>query len=334
MSREDDAIRGLLAHAAEPDRDAAAAVAARAAQVLRPTGALARLDEVCAWLAAWQRTDRPRVERPGVIVFAGDHGVTVEGVSAYPAAITEAMLRALNDGVATAAALARAVGAELRVVDTGVGRPTGNIAREPALSPDRFDECTAAGRSAVADLQPDLLVLGEMGIGNTTPAAAVAAALFGGPAEEWTGRGTGVDDETWARKVRVVEAARVRLRPDAGPIEILREVGGSELAAIAGATIEARRRSIPILLDGFVVTAAVAALEVLVPGALDHCLAAHRSPEPGHSLLLSKLGKEPLLDLGMRLGEASGALAAVPLVRLAAAAVIDVATFEEFGIGG
>jgi nicotinate-nucleotide--dimethylbenzimidazole phosphoribosyltransferase len=243
-----------------------------------------------------------------------------------------AMLRALQEGVATAAAMSRSVGADLHVVDVGVGDPTGNIAVEPAMSDARFRACFDAGREAVAKLECDLLIFGEMGIGNTTPAAAVAAALFGGPAEEWTGRGTGVDDETWSRKVAAVEAARARIPADASPLEILRQVGGAELAAIAGAMVEARARSIPVLLDGFVVTAAVAPLAVLQAGALDNCIAGHRSPEPGHSMLLDKLGLEPLLDLGMRLGEASGALAALPLVRLAATVVVDVATFEEWGL--
>lgn len=325
-------VAGVLATAPGPDEVSHDAVAERARNVLRPAGALARLDEVAAWLAGWQRTTRPAVRWPAVIVFAADHGVAERGVSAYPAAVTGAMLRALREGVATAAAMARAVGAELRVVDAGVGRPTGDIAREAALTREGFDEAFAAGRDAVAALSSDLLVLGEMGIANTTPAAAVAAALFGGPAEQWTGRGTGIDEQTWRHKVDVVDAARGRIPAGSGPVEILREAGGAELVALAGALVEARARSIPVLLDGFVVTSAAAVLEVLVPRALDNCLAAHRSPEPGHTLLLEKLAKEPLLDLGLRLGEASGALAAVPLVRLAAAAVVEVATFAEWGL--
>lgn len=332
MPSVDELVAGLLAGAPGPDEDARAAIVARAGRVLRPAGALSRLDEVCAWLAAWQRTAAPAVDRPAAVVFVADHGVAAEGVSAYPTEVTAAMLGALRKGVATAAAMARVVGADLRVVDVGTGRPTGNIALEPALTEGRFAECFESGRTAVIDLDCDVLVIGEMGIGNTTPAAAVAASLFGGPAEEWTGRGTGVDDATWSRKVAAVEAARRRVPAGAGPIEILRRTGGSELVAIAGAALEARLRSIPIVLDGFVVTAAVSALEALVAGALDHCLAGHRSPEPGHGLLLSKLGKDPLLDLGMRLGEASGALAALPLVRLAAASVVDVATFEELSL--
>jgi len=330
----DERVAALLAEAPGPDEAARGAVLARASRVLRPFGALARLDEVAGWLAAWQRTPSPGVRSPSAVVFVADHGVAEEGVSAYPAAVTAGMLGALRSGAATAAVMARQVGAHLEVVDVGVGVPTGNITVEPALDPGRFSRCFEAGRRAVAGFDTDLLVLGEMGIANTTPASAVSTALFGPPAEAWTGRGTGLDEDARARKVAVVETATRRLQPDTTPIEILRQVGGAELAAIAGAAVEARRRSVPVLLDGFVVTAAVAPLEVLHPGALDHVLAGHRSSEPGHELLLSKLGKEPLLDLDLRLGEGTGALAAVPLVRLAAAAVTDVATFEEWGLSG
>lgn len=328
----DEEIAPLLSDLPGPDEAAASAVRERASQVLRPLGALARLDEVAAWLAGWQRTAHPAVGKPGAIVFVADHGVAVEGVSAYPSEVTAAMLRALQGGAATAAVMAREIGARLQVVDLGVGRPSANLVREPALSKDRFRECFEAGRRAVAALDADLLVLGEMGIANTTPAAAVCAALFEGTAEEWTGRGTGIDDPAYARKVAAVEAARRRIEGFSGPLEVLREVGGPEMVAIAGATVEARRRWLPLLLDGFVVTAAVAPVEVARSGALDHCLAGHCSGEPGHRLLLDKLGKPPLLDLRLRLGEGSGALAAVPLVRLAAACVTDVATFQEWGL--
>ena len=328
----DDELRALLARLPEPDYTTAAAVGERAAQVLRPHRALARLDEVAVWLAGWQRTVRPRAQRPAAVVFVADHGVVSEGVSAYPAAVTAEMLRALRTGAATAAVMAREVGAHIEVVDVGVDRPTANLRHEPALTPDRFRESFAAGRGAVGGLDADLLVIGEMGIGNTTPAAAVSATLFGGPAEEWTGRGTGVDDATWARKVAVVDDARRRVGDGCGPMEALRQLGGAELAAMCGAFVEARLRSLPVVLDGFVATAAAAPLEVVRHGALDHCLAGHCSGEPGHRLLLDKLGKPPLLDLGLRLGEGSGALAAVPLVRLAAACVTDVATFAEWGL--
>jgi nicotinate-nucleotide--dimethylbenzimidazole phosphoribosyltransferase len=327
----DEQVAALLAEAPGPDGRAAAAVAERAGQVLRPAGALARLDELAVWLAAWQGTDRPAVRRPAVVVFAADHGVAVEGVSAYPAEVTAAMLKALREGVATASVLARHIGATLDVVDVGVGDPTGDLAREPALGTARFRACVEAGRRAVAGLDADLLVLGEMGIGNTTAAAAVTAILLGSSVEASTGRGTGVDDAGLARKLAAVEAARLRVG-SASPLEVLRQAGGAELAALAGAAVEARRRPLPLVLDGFVVTAAVAPLELAVPGALANAVAGHRSAEPGHRALLERLGKPPLLDLGMRLGEASGALAAVPLLRLAAAAVTEVATFTEWGL--
>lgn len=314
-----------------PDEAARAAVAARARDVLRPAGALERLDEVAVWLAGWQRSAIPGVQKPALVVFVADHGVTAEGVSAYPAEVTAAVYDSLRRGIATAPVLAADVGASVSVVDAGVGRPTGNIAEEPAIDDARFSECWDAGRAAIRGLDTDLLVLGEMGIGNTTAAAAVAAALFGRAPEDWTGRGTGIDDDTLRRKVEVVARA-CGGASGKSPLETLRELGGAEMVAVAGALVEARVSSIPVVLDGFVVTAAAAALEAERPGALDHCIAGHRSPEPGHSLLLEKLGKEPLLDLGLRLGEGSGALLAVPLVRMAARAVTQVATFDEEGL--
>jgi nicotinate-nucleotide--dimethylbenzimidazole phosphoribosyltransferase len=327
----DEHVAPLLVDLPSPDAAAAAAVAERAAHVLRPRGALARLDEVASWLAGWQRTTRPDVERPAAVVFVADHGVAEEGVSAYPQSVTEAMLRALQQGVATASMMADIVDATLDVVDVGVGRPTGNLAREPALSHERFAECMETGRDAVRGLDCDLLVLGEMGIGNTTAAAAVCAALFGLTAEDWAGRGTGLDDAGLARKVAVIETARRRVG-EVPPFEALRLLGGAELVSLVGATLEARAASIPVVLDGFVVTAAVAPLYLARRDALDHCIAGHCSAEPGHRLLLEKLGMRPLLDLDLRLGEGSGALAAVPLIRIAAAAVSKVATFEEWGL--
>jgi nicotinate-nucleotide--dimethylbenzimidazole phosphoribosyltransferase len=328
----DRQVAHLLAQAPGPHTRAAAAVAERARQVLRPAGALARLDELAEWLAAWQGTERPAVRRPAALVFAADHGVAASGVSAYPAEVTAAMVKALREGVATACVLARQVGATLEVVDVGVGVPTGDLTREPALDPARFRACVQAGRDAVAALDTDLLVLGEMGIGNTTAAAAVTAILLGRSAEASTGRGTGVDDAGLARKVAAVEAARRRVGTGAAPMEVLRQAGGAELAALAGAALEARLRRLPLVLDGFVVTAAVAPLELLRPGALANAVAGHRSAEPGHRALLERLGLRPLLELDLRLGEASGALAAVPLLRLAAAAVTEVATFGDWGL--
>jgi nicotinate-nucleotide--dimethylbenzimidazole phosphoribosyltransferase len=317
----------------QPDQDAMAAVKSRAGQVLRPLGALGRLDEIAAWLAGWQRTTSPDVDPVHCIVFASDHGIAAAGVSAYPSEVTESMLGAFRAGVATANAMCNTLGVRLGVVDVGVGRPTGNITMEPAMDQERFDEAWMAGRSAVSALEtPGLLVLGEMGIGNTTAAAVVCTSVFGGEAELWTGRGTGIDDRSLERKMAAVEAAARRIQ-GLSPLEVLREGGGAELVSIAGAVVEARLRSIPVVLDGFVVGAACVAIEAARPGILQHTIAGHCSAEPGHRLLLEKLGMEPILDLGLRLGEGSGALAAVPLIQLAAHAVTDVATFEEWGLG-
>src|SRR6476469_5183008 len=257
-------LASLLTDLPEPDESARAAVAGRAASVLRPAGALARLDEVAAWLGAWQRTERPAVDAPHAVVFAADHGVAAAaGVSAYPTEVTVAMLDALEKGAATAAAMTKALGMTLDVVDVGVGRPTGDLRFEPAMDAERFDEAVAA----------------------------VAATLYDEPAVEWCGRGTGLDDDGVARKIEAVEACRTRVRSiTSDPIEILRHAGGAELAAVAGAVAEARRRSIPVLLDGYVVSAAIAPLAVARPGALDHVLAAPRSAEPGHRRLLDRLG--------------------------------------------
>ncbi len=314
-----------------PDLLARQAVADRAARALRPSGGLGRLDDVAAWLAEWQRTDCPTVLSPVLVLAAADHGVTRRGVSASLPHVTRAVVDAIRAGVATSSVLARSAGVALRLVDAGVEAPTGDITVEAALDEPRLNELIELGRDTVADLDTDLLVLGETGSGNTTAAAAVAAALCGGPVENWVGRGSGVDDQGLERKLAVVEQARRRVSGQ-GPMEILRQLGGSEMAVLAGACLEARARSIPTLLDGFVVAASVAPLEFLMPGALAHCLPSHVSPEPGHARLLDRLGLRALLDLGIRVGEAAGALAAVPLLRMAAAGVVDVATFDEWGL--
>ena len=283
------------------------------------------------WLAGWQGTDRPVVAFPQAILFAADHGVATEGVSAYPAAVTPAMVKAIRAHKATASVLATCSGVELRVVDVGVERPTENLRVRSALSDRRFVEAAVAGVAAVDEADADLLVFGEMGIGNTTAASAVSASLFGGPVADWVGAGTGVEGEALANKKRVVADAVQRVGK-VDPIRTLQELGGSELVAIAAAVLRARQRRIPVVLDGFIATASVAPLAAAVPGALDHCLAGHCSGEPGHRMLLERLKLSPLLNLDLRLGEGSGALLAVPLIRMAAAAVMDVATFSEWGL--
>jgi nicotinate-nucleotide--dimethylbenzimidazole phosphoribosyltransferase len=315
------------------DDPARAAVTARAAEVLRPAGALRRLDEVVARMAAVQGTTSPKVTAPTVVVFAADHGVASSGVSAYPVDVTAAMLAAVRAGKATINAMAGAIGAAVDVYDVGVGEPTGDIRVETAMSPDRFATTisTAVGAvDAAADRGADLIVLGELGIGNTTVAEALAATLLGGDAALWVGRGTGVDDDGLGRKRAAVEAARSRVGGIVDPIEIMREVGGAELTAMAAACLRARQLQIPVILDGYLAGAAVLPLHCVDTEALDHCIAGHASAEPGHRRLLDEFGLEPLLDLELRLGEGSGALAAVPLVAMACSAVVDVPTFAEW----
>ncbi|CAB4858301.1 unannotated protein [freshwater metagenome] len=323
-----------LTHALQtlPERDesAFAAVTERAANILRPSGALARLDHVAAWVAAWQRTEHPAIRQPAALIFAADHGVNAAGVSAYPTEVTGAMLAAYRAGKSTINAFAVVAGASVEAIDVGVGRPTGDIRLEAALTHERFEQSIAAGRSAVESLEADLLVLGEMGIGNTTAAAAIASALGGGQAADWVGRGTGVDDDGLQRKRDAVQQAVSRIAGITDPLEIMREVGGAELVAIAAAIVAARHRRLPVMLDGYVVTAAALPLAVLSTSALDHCTVGHCSAEPGHRRLLARLGMQPLLDLDMRLGEGSGAMAAVPLVAMACAGVTDVPTFGEW----
>lgn len=306
------------------------AVRKRADNVLRPAGALAWLDDVAVWKAGWQRSSTPSVERPAVLVFAADHGVTVAGVSNYPSEVTAAMLAATQQGRATINAFARTANATVTAVDVGVGVPTGDMRHEAALTPERFDQITTIAFDAVDALDTDLLVLGELGIGNTTAAAAIAAAFAGGEATMWVGRGTGIDDAGLERKQAAVRESVRRIAGVVDPLEILREVGGSELVGMAAAAVAARHRSIPVVLDGYICTASMLPLHVAEATALDHCIVGHCSSEPGHRLLLERLGKHPLLDLEMRLGEGSGAMAAIPIVNMACAGVVEVATFDEW----
>jgi len=324
-------LHELLDELPGPDTACAAAVHERAAQILRPSGALAWLDELAEWIAGWQRTERPRIGRPVGLIFAADHGVAAaEAVSAYPTDVTAAMFDAYRHGRSTISAFARQVGATVVAVDVGIGKPTNDIRYEPALEPPRFDEIVDAAVAAVDRLDGDLLVVGEMGIGNTPPSAAIAAALAGGETAAWVGRGTGIDDAGLDRKRHAVQQAVRRIAGVTDPIEVLREVGGAELVAIAAAVIAARHRSLPVVLDGYVVTASVLPLVMSEPTALDHCIVGHCSAEPGHRRLLERLGKRPLLDLDMRLGEGSGAMAAVPLVAMACAGITEVPTFSEW----
>ena len=316
-----------------PDSDHAAAnaVMARQVELTKPPGSLGRLEYLVAWLARWGRNP-PRIDKADVLVFAGNHGVTVLGVSPFPAAVTAQMVANFAAGGAAINQLADAAAATLRVIPLDLERPTADFTAEPAMDEPSFVAAVAAGYAAVRP-EADLVCLGEMGIGNTTAAAAVAAALFGGGGIRWAGRGTGVDDRGLKRKQEVIDRALARhARILDDPLLVAAALGGRELAAILGATLAARHRRIPVLLDGFVCTAAAAPLIRLRPDALDHAQAAHVSAEAGHRALLQELNLRPLLDLGMRLGEGSGAALAVSVLRAALACHDGMATFAEAGV--
>lgn len=321
----------MLVNLPGPDRVSHTAVAERGAANLRPAGACSRLESVTAWLAGWQSTATPRVEKPHVAVFGASHGVAADGVSAYPAEVTRVMVSAMDQGVATVTAMAKQVGASFAFHDAGVNEPTANIRIDDAMTPEEFDAAVRVGVAAVEEVDADLLVFGEVGIGNSTPAAAVTAAVLGGAAGEWAGPGTGVEGDALAYKRAVVSEAVARVG-EISPLEALRRLGGKEIVAMAGATMAARHRGIPVVLDGFISTAAVVPLHAAEATALDHTWAGHSSGEPGHLRQLAAIDKEPLLSLDLCLGEGSGAVAAIPILQIACASVIDVATFEEFGL--
>jgi nicotinate-nucleotide--dimethylbenzimidazole phosphoribosyltransferase len=311
---------------------ASAAAAQREDTLTKPPGSLGRLEDLVAWLAHWQGHAPPRLDRVDILVFAGNHGVTKQGVSAYPAEVTAQMVANFAAGGAAINQLARAAGARLRVIPLSLEQPTADFTQAPALTEPEFLAAVAAGYNAVS-ADCDLICLGEMGIGNTTAAAALAAALFGGRGTRWAGRGTGIDDEGLQRKRAVIDSALDRhaaLLND--PIKIAAALGGRELAAILGAALAARRQNIPVLLDGFVCTAAVAPLWKLRSDTLAHALAGHVSAEAGHRMLLDELSLKPLVDLNMRLGEASGAAVALLILRAALACHTGMATFAEAGV--
>jgi len=329
-----DEIRAFCRELSAGDAQAEAAALARQQSLTKPPGSLGRLEQLAAWLARWQGREVPRLDRVTIAVFAGNHGVAARGVSAYPQAVTVQMVANFSAGGAAINQLAKAGGAELAVVPLDLDRPTGDITIEPAMTTDEFLAAVDTGWRTVPP-RSDLLAVGEMGIANTTVAAALCAAFFDGGAARWVGRGTGVDEAGLARKRDAVEVALRRHQNILGdPLAAGAALSGRELAAILGAVLAARRHSMPTLLDGFVATAAAVPLVRLDPSALDHCLAAHVSAEHGHRHLLRELGLDPLLDLGMRLGEASGAATAIQILRAALACHAGMATFAEAGVAG
>ena len=329
-----DEIRALLSQLPGPDFAAGTAAAARQAQLTKPAGSLGRLEELAIWMATWQAKHPPRLDQPRTLVFAANHGVAARGVSAYPAAVTAQMVQNFIAGGAAVNQLCRVFDAGLKVYEMNLDRPSGDIVAEPAMSEEECARAMAYGMMAV---EPgiDALALGEMGIGNTTAAAALCAGLFGGAAELWTGPGTGVAGAALEAKRAVVAQAVARHRPAAGDaFDMLRRLGGLEFAAIAGAVMAARLGRVPVLLDGFASTAAAAVLFAADPRALDHCVVAHRSAEPGHLRLIEQIGQRPLFDFGMRLGEASGATLGFGVLRAAVACHTGMATFAEAGVSG
>jgi nicotinate-nucleotide--dimethylbenzimidazole phosphoribosyltransferase len=320
--------------AALPAGDDRAADAVRTRQLIltKPPGSLGKLEDLAVWLARWQGREMPRLERVEILVFAGNHGVVAQGVSPFPPEVTAQMVENFATGGAAINQLAACVGATLRVIPLDLATPTRDMTEAPALDEAAFLAAAEIGFASVAP-NTDLLALGEMGIGNTTSAAALAAALFGGGGKRWAGRGTGLDDAGLLRKQAVVDAALLRHATLLNhPLLAAMALGGRELAAILGAVLATRLQRTPVLLDGFVCTAAAAPLARIEPTALDHTRIAHRSAEAGHGALAAELGLEPILDLGMRLGEASGAAVAIAILRAAVACHTGMATFAEAGV--
>lgn len=330
--RDFAAVRAAALTLPAPDSDMMAAARERDLQLTKPTGALARLEDCVFHLAGWQRRAIPRLDDIHIAIFAGNHGVAARGVSAYPAEVTVQMVANFERGGAAINQLARLHGATLSVAALDLDRPTEDFSVAAAMTEA---DCLAAINTGAAAVPSscDLLVPGEMGIGNTTTAAALAAALYGGNAASWVGPGTGVNGDALANKIGVVDAALGFHAVSLGdPLEALRRVGGRELAALFGAVLMARLESVPVLLDGFVVGAAAGVLARLNPGGLEHCLAGHVSAEPGHRRLLSELQKPALLDLGMRLGEGAGAAVAIGLLKAAVVCHTGMATFAEASV--
>ncbi|GAB3876279.1 nicotinate-nucleotide--dimethylbenzimidazole phosphoribosyltransferase [Kibdelosporangium lantanae] len=344
----------MFPYVSPPDESAKRDAQARQDRLTKPAGALGRLEELGVWVASCQGVCPPRpFTRPRVVVFAGDHGIAQHGVSAYPAEVTAQMVGNFLAGGAAVNVLAATAGATVRVVDmsvaTDVAAPeqvtefkvrqgSGAIDREDALTEDELTKAVEAGRT-IADQEvdggADLLVAGDMGIGNTTPAAVIVAALTGAEPVAVVGRGTGIDDQTWMRKTAAIRDALRRARKvSAEPLQLLRTTAGADIAAMAGFLAQAAIRRTPVILDGVVSGAAALVAEEMAPGARLWWVAGHRSTEPAHKLTLEQLGLEPVLDMGMRLGEGSGAVTALPIVAMATRILAEMATFDDAGVSG
>ncbi|HEX2043840.1 MAG TPA: nicotinate-nucleotide--dimethylbenzimidazole phosphoribosyltransferase [Acidimicrobiales bacterium] len=352
---DDCAFRRAAAALRPPDPEAASEAAAHHLRLTKPRGSLGVLEALGARLAGMAGTFPPPVPAPATVaVFAADHGVVAEGVTPWPQQVTAQMVATFCAGGAAVNVLARHARAHVLVVDVGVvaalepapglrrakvRRGTANLAREPAMSVADAERALDVGAEVAAEAVRGgarCLVTGDMGIANTTPSAALIAASTGRPAAAVTGRGTGIDDATWARKVAVVERALGRAEADGtstgGPLAVLASLGGLEIAALAGFVVGGAAARVPVVVDGVVALAGLLAATALVPDVLPYCVAGHRSTEPGASAALAHLGLEPLLDLGLRLGEGTGALLALPLVEAAAKVLREMATFDSAGV--
>lgn len=324
-------FRALLADQPSADHDVLAAAADHNMQLTKPPGALGRLEDLALWYRSWRGGENAEITAPQVIVFAGNHGVAARGVSAFPAEVTEQMVLNFQHGGAAINQIAKANGATLDVVALELDRPTQDFTQGPAMTEDDLVAALKAGWDAVST-DADLLVVGEMGIANTTAAAALSAALLGGEAADWTGRGTGVDDAGLSLKTQVVAEGAALHKGQGDGLEMLRRLGGRELAGMVGAMARARALRVPVILDGYICTAAALTLAHTHEGALDHAVAGHLSPEGGHGRMLEALDKEPLLQLGMRLGEASGGALAIAVMKGAMACHAGMATFAQAGV--
>lgn len=301
-------------------------------QLTKPPGSLGRLEELAIWYSSWRGEVAPKLRFPQIVVFAGNHGVTTQGISAFPSEVTQQMVMNFQHGGAAINQLCKVFGVKLNVIALDLDNPTADLTTGPAMSEAECVKALTIGWNAV-DKSTDLFVAGEMGIGNTTSAAAISYALYGGAASDWVGRGTGIDDIGLEKKAQVVATSLIS-NPTSitNGIEALRCLGGRELAAIAGSIASARAKSIPVILDGFICSAAAACLENTISGSLDHCVAGHESNENAHRALLGYLKKEPILTLGMRLGEASGGALAIAVLQGALACHSGMATFAEAGV--
>jgi nicotinate-nucleotide--dimethylbenzimidazole phosphoribosyltransferase len=317
-----------------PAASTAAAQAARARQdtLTKPPGSLGRLEDLAVFMAGWQESAIPEITSAQALVFAGNHGICAQGVNPFPQEVTTQMVLNFKAGGAAINQLCKANGAALSVVDIDLDTPTADFTEAAAMT---VEDCIAAINIGAAAVAPDsnILILGEMGIGNSTVAAALAAAVFGGNVQDWVGRGTGSDDAGVQRKVDVIERG-LALHKDAlgSGTAILSALGGREQAALCGAVLAARLARIPVILDGFICTAAVAPLYAIDPAALDHCLIGHLSVEPGHQRLIKAMNKSAILDFDMRLGEGSGAALALGILRSALACHAGMSTFAEAGV--